>query len=112
MGLYKPDEENFADYDASLLIKGKTNGQIMFISPKEEGLYVLRLIRNDTIELASTAFRVISEKEKSSPSIEPVSANSEPGSPKSRTSIVRGRITAALEQTREVKPSSNAVSAS
>merc|ERR1712070_211138 len=64
VAIYHPSNDCLTDYEASLLTKGNSSGIINFVSPKEEGLYVLRLVRGDKEELASTAFRVVSENEK------------------------------------------------
>ena len=61
LGLYEGQAScsNLADYDASLLTRGKQSGMCTFIAPNVEGAYVIRLVRNDAQELASLRFRVV-----------------------------------------------------
>jgi len=59
LGLYPADQEcSLGDYDASLLTKGRTSGMNTFIAPQDEGMYVIKLVRSDSEELASVAFHV------------------------------------------------------
>lgn len=65
LGLYdtskEADSPHLGDYEASLLTKGRQNGLATFIAPMDEGLYVVRLVRNESEELGSVAFRVVNQ---------------------------------------------------
>jgi hypothetical protein len=61
------------DYDSSLLTKGRQNGVCTFISPLEEGIYHLRLVRNDKEEIAVTSFKVVDPKKQPQP-VSPIAA--------------------------------------
>ena len=40
--------------------RGTQSGTVVFVAPKVEGLYLIRLVHNETEELASTVFEVVS----------------------------------------------------
>jgi len=70
IGLFQDDPSlGLGDYDASLLTKGQPGGSRTFIAPCEEGIFHLKLVRNDKVALACASFRVV-EKHTTLPAIE------------------------------------------
>jgi len=63
LGLYDTSKEadapRLGNYEASLLTKGRQKGMATFIAPNVEGVYAVRLVRNENEELASVVFRVV-----------------------------------------------------
>ena len=55
------------DYDSSLLTKGRQNGKCTFIAPLEEGIYHLKLVRNEEEELATSSFQVVDPRKQAPP---------------------------------------------